>query len=366
MANKVVYISNGITVGDGYRIAKIEEDGTKFSFLVDHNDENEMGELIGKWSEVEVVEVDEAPIPEPTPESTPGATGLAAVFALRHGEGIGYNGTLINAGQWAQQSGFGVSGTQITVRKDNEIAAGVDWRGFTVVWYGRNGLITNGLFDTIAPTSVGTVRFMNGGRVEKATFDNSVTRKNRTMIRFADTQGQLCEISEVHFIQAGVDAVKGPGSAIMEINRCSFDGCYIPLGSSAHLDQIDMKGSLPGSYVKDTYIGFDYYGGGLGKGANNLIRQMDAPANGILYENILGVGSNDPGTQSYLLHLSQNNSTSIKFVNCAFDPRQHSGILYPATRDDNYAIWDVSGFDYDACVAAGKLTLGAKIPAASA
>ena len=334
------------------------------------------GPLEATWTATNGVGSDATSTASATITGTAGSNWYDTVFARRDGAGVGPRvGSFTPLASWLPQTGYSLSGTTLTISGSSKTMTAIDVSGYRVINTGNTNILEDlsGDFNTTGQTgnkrqwdirgANPTVRYSKitnptpvGGAYGLATFDATGT-----------ITLDHCDIRDA----AAQDVIAGPdvggGANVLMVTDCLIKGIHLTVG--AHVDTIDLRGAAPTSTVRRTMIIGDKTPAsapaGSGTGFTNAFHDLPtdphgSACNGLIFEECIVVGSDDPGAQSILIQVGNSASTGIRMYDIIYDLREHNSLLHSSVRVDD---WYARSFDYAASLTAGALTgLSGSVP----
>ena len=334
------------------------------------------GPLDALWTATNGVGSDATSTASATITGTAGSNWYDTVFARRDGAGVGPRvGSFTPLASWLPQTGYSLSGTTLTISGSSKTMTAIDVSGYRVINTGNTNILEdlNGDYNTTGQTgnkrqwdirgANPTVRYSKltnptpvGGVYGLATFDATGT-----------ITLDHCDIRDA----AAQDVIAGPdvggGANVLMVTDCLIKGIHLTVG--AHVDPIDLRGAAPTSTVRRTMIIGDKTPtsapAGSGTGFTNAFHDLPtdphgSACNGLIFEECIVVGSDDPGAQSILIQVGNSASTGIRMYDIIYDLREHNSLLHSSVRVDD---WYARSFDYAASLTAGALTgLSGSVP----
>lgn len=297
------------------------------------------------------------------------------VFARRSGAGVGPRVTSwTSATAWAAATaGVSNSGTVITVSGSGITASGIDFSGFKLVNSGANNIFEDCIGDLNQNGQSGSQHQWSIGGLNPTVRFCRITNPNRiggaTMVDFRNATGTISDYNNDFRDCAAPDPWRGPfdGAAVVDSHDNIFKGIHLTY--QGHIDTIDARKAAPGSKWRRMLVIGDKtatsYPAGGGTGFTNAIRQAPsdfggAGGTGLVVEECVFVGHDDPGASSYLISIGDGGTPDNRMFDVLVDLREHNAYLHPSARFDD---WYVRPFDYAASLAAGYVTgIGAPVP----
>ena len=313
------------------------------------------------------------PPPDPPDPPAPSEEWYGALFANRNGTGVGPRvSSWTDAAVWASgKPGVSVSASAVTITANNLTVSAVDFAGRKVTNSGSNNIFEDCIGVVSADGASGNTRQWSIGGLNPTVRYCRLTNPSRLggvmMFAFQDATGTIT--AEYNLVEdaAGQDPMKGPSNAVWLSTNDVLKGLH--LTTSAHIDMVDLRAAQPGSTFRRLLVIGDHTDtsvpSGGGTGYTNAIRCAPSDghggnASGVVIEECILVGSDDPLASSVFLGPGDATTTGLVMFDLLVDLREHNSLLYSSIRCDD---WYVRYFDWDASVAAGQITgIGAEVP----